>query len=99
MEIFDKLAVDIRDQTFDIFNYDNTHIGYYDGYLLLGISIDFVTETVKTLASNLMMRHLGTSAEIEGPEPVPSHLKERMAESERRYMEHIRSDPALYQEQ
>jgi hypothetical protein len=100
-EIFDKLAVDIREQTFDIFNYDNTFIGYHDGYLSLGISIDFVNTTkVAQIAKNYMISYLTSSTSdeiIEGPEPVPPHLKARMAESERLYMEHIRSDPEVYE--
>ena len=97
-EIFDKLAVDIREQTFDIFNYDNTFIGYHDGYLSLGISIDFVNTTkVAQIAKNYIISYLGSSAEIEGPEPVPPHLKAMMAESERLYQAHIRSDPVIYE--
>ena len=86
LEIFDKLAVDISNYTFGVFNYNNTHIGYNDGYLSLGISIDFANTTALTsMASKYMINYLEASAlaEFEELQPVSPHLRAMMDESEK----------------
>ena len=49
--------MDISSYTFGIFNYNNTHIGYNDGYLSLGISIDFANNTLKSMARDYMIKY------------------------------------------
>ncbi len=98
-EIFEKVAVDISSYTFGIFNYNNTHIGYNDGYLSLGISIDFANNTLKSMAKNYMINYFETNTLTDYKEPiaVAPHLKARMVESERLYQAHIRSNPELFE--
>ena len=79
--------MDISSYTFGIFNYNNTHIGYNDGYLSLGISIDFANNTLKSMARDYMIKYFesNTVGEYKEPLPVAQRLKAMMEDSERQY--------------
>lgn len=54
-DIIDTLTFDIDDYTLDLFkNWDNAFIGYNEGYLSLGMSVDFYDKVVK---NGLQMMH------------------------------------------
>ncbi len=103
-EIFDKLAIDIQKElSFGIFNFNNTHIGYNDGFVTLGISIEF---TGNVLTSTLVPKYLAnylesSTAEIlsdyEKLPPVAPNVQAMMEESEKQYLAYISSNKELFE--
>ena len=95
-EIFDKLAIDIQKElSLGIFNFNNTHIGYNDGFVSLGISIDFTGNVLtSSIAPQYLVNYLQSSTaealtDYEGLPPVAPHVQAMMDESERQYLAHI----------
>jgi hypothetical protein len=95
-EFLETLIVDLQDYTFGIFKFNDTHLGFNDGYLSFGFSADFNNTNILKSASPVlaMIGQYFLDPKIDEwvePPPVEQHLIDQMWESERLYQEHIRS--------
>ena len=99
-EFMTDLKFDLQNYTYGIFKFNDTHLGYNDGYLSLGFSADFTNTTVlKAIANTYMLNYLeaNTPASLLEHPPVEPHLIAMMEETERQYQAHIRTDQALFE--
>jgi len=45
-DFFTSLTYDLKDFTFGLFKWESSYLGYGNGYLALGLSIDFRNSTI-----------------------------------------------------
>jgi hypothetical protein len=87
-DLLANLAVDLQDYTFNIFRFNETHLGYNDGYLSFGFSAVILDNPIKKkIANQYVAKLLESLTPEEVPElpPVEPHLIAMMEETERRY--------------
>jgi len=90
-----EMKFDLQKYTLGIFRFNETYLGFEDGYLSFGFSADFSNTTVlKSMANTYMANYLETNiptADLEMPQVEP-HILTLMEETERGYQALIRSN-------
>jgi hypothetical protein len=95
-----EMKFDLQNYTLGIFHFNETHLGFENGYLSFGFTADFSNTTVlKSMANTYMANYLETNtptADLEMP-PVEPHILSLMEETERGYQALIRSNQTLFE--